>query len=357
MIITNYIVNADARHPAVMLVIGLLILTFLIWFFWPRNGGLEWLTKIYRHNKRIQLEDALKFIFDCEYNKVKCDINAIAGNLNIATDTAGELIGKLMELEFIHFENQFVTLTDEGRSYALRIIRIHRVWERYLADQTGVKPTDWHNVADRLEHHVSQEKIEILAASIGNPVFDPHGDPIPTKKGELPDAKGVLLNTMKEREMGKIIHLEDEPSSIFEQLNVLGLHPGMSVYITEVNDKKITFVADGEECTLTPLFAGQVKVEKDDHKTILPQKHELLSSLEIGDEAIIKGISTNCRGPQRRRLLDLGIVPGSRIKALMKSASGNPVAYNVMGTTIGIRKKEAGLIFIDRIKIKEHAHT
>ncbi len=73
-----------------------------------------------------------------------------------------------------------------------------------------------------------------------------------------------------------------------------------------------------------------------------------LSSLRIGEKAEIAGISPNCRGQQRRRLMDLGIVPGSLISAEMKSASGDPVGYRVMGATIGIRKKQADLIFIHK---------
>jgi len=76
-------------------------------------------------------------------------------------------------------------------------------------------------------------------------------------------------------------------------------------------------------------------------------KHDVLSSLKIGEQAEVVGISPNCRGQQRRRLMDLGIVPGSNISAVMKSASGDPVGYRVMGTTIGIRKQHADQVFIN----------
>ena len=335
--------------PGITLIIGLVIMTAFVWFLWPKKGGLALISKLIRNNKRALLEDALKFIFDCEYNKINCDMNGIAGHLNITMDRAGKLVNRLTTMELVVISNHYIALTDAGRSYALRIIRIHRILERYLAEQTSMPQADWHNEACRIEHIVTEEETEKLAAQMGNPVFDPHGDPIPTSKGDLPSPKGISLSTMQKGEMGRIIHLEDEPKSIYEQLVVLGLYPGMQVYVTDITDKKITFAADGEECVLTPLFAGYITVEKISIEMAQTPKHELLSSLKIGEEAEVLAISPNCIGQQRRRLMDLGIVPGSHISAVMKSASGDPMGYRVLGTTIGIRKQHADFVFINRI--------
>jgi len=312
-------------QPGITLLIGLGFIILFIWILWPKKGGLALITKLVQNNKRALVEDALKFIFDCEYNRTRCEINSIAGHLNISMDKAGRLIDRLTALELVIMNNQSIALTDAGRSYALRIVRIHRIWERYLADQTSIAPADWHYEADRIEHLVTEAETEKLAAQMGNPVYDPHGDPIPTAEGELPKSRGVSLNTMQEGEMGRITHLEGEPKSIYEQLVVLGLYPGMQVYVTDVTDQKITFVADGDECILTPLFAGYITVEKASAEVIQSPKHELLSSLTVGEQARVLGISPNCRGQQRRRLMDLGIVPGSQISVVMKSASGDPM--------------------------------
>lgn len=344
-------------QPVTMLFIGLIFFLVLIWLLWPKKGGLALMAKLKKSNKRVLMEDALKFIFDCEYNKISCDANSIAGHLNIRTDKAGHLINKLSSMGLITINNQSVTLTDTGRSYALRIVRVHRIWERYLADETGVAQAEWHNEADRIEHWISPEETEKIAAQMGNPVFDPHGDPIPTVHGEMPKQKGKSLGNMLEGEMGRIIHLEDEPKSVYEQLVVLGLYPGMQVYVTDVNDKKITFVANGEELILTPFFAGYITVEEIAPEIVHTPKLELLSSLKIGEQAEIVGISPNCRGQQRRRLMDLGIIPGSQISAVMKSASGDPVGYRVMGTTIGIRKQHADFVFINRKNKKDHEYA
>lgn len=331
-----------------MFFLGIAVLLILFWIFWPKQGLLALFTQMKMNNQRVLLEDALKYLFDCEYNKNLCNMNSIAGNLNISNDNASQLIEHLLGMGLISMNDKDISLTDTGRSYSLRVIRVHRIWERYLADETSVAPADWHNKADRIEHFTTLEDTEKLAAQMGHPVFDPHGDPIPSVGGELPELKGKSLNHLKKGELGRIIHLEDEPRSIYEQLLVEGLYPGMQVYVTDVDKGKVTFVANGDECILTPLFAAQITVESLSENVPIIPKYELLSSLKIGEKAEIVGISPNCRGQQRRRLMDLGVVSGSLVSAEIKSASGDPIGYRVMGATIGIRKMQADLIFVHK---------
>jgi DtxR family Mn-dependent transcriptional regulator len=319
-----------------LLLTGFIVLIFLLWMFRPDKGGLALLSRLKMNSRRVQLEDALKFLFDCEYRDNVCDLDSIAGNLNISGDKAGRLLERLLTMGLVNISDHTISLTDTGRSYALRVIRIHRIWEKYLADETSVEQADWHNEADRLEHNVSIEDTEKLAVLMGNPVYDPHGDPIPSRGGRLPDPKGKSLSVLKEGELGRIIHI------------------GMQVYVTDVSENKVTFAADGDECTLTPLFASHITVEILSDAVPVRYKYSLLSSLEIGEKGEIAGISPNCHGQQRRRLMDLGIVPGSLVSVVMKSASGDPTGYRVMGTTIGIRKKQAELIFIHKAKEEQN---
>jgi DtxR family Mn-dependent transcriptional regulator len=335
-------------QSSILIFSGLLILTFILWFFWPKKGLLTHLSTLIKNNQRVLLEDALKYLFDCEYNKHTCNMDSLAGNLNISNDKTGQLIERLISMGLITLKNQDLLLTDTGRSYSLRVIRIHRVWERYLADETSIAQADWHKKADRLEHIVTPEDTERIAARIGNPVYDPHGDPIPSIDGAIPEHKGIPLNQLKKGTSAHIIHIEDEPRSIYEQLTVQGLYPGMQVYVTDVEKNKITFAANSDECTLTTLFAAQITVELASEANPITPSYRLLSDLDIGQQAEIAGISPNCRGQQRRRLMDMGIVPGSLISAQLKSASGDPIGFRVMGTTIGIRKQQADLIFIHK---------
>ncbi len=339
--------------PGSLLLTGVVVVVFLAWIFWPEKGLLSLLIKMRMNTLKVQLEDALKFLFDCEYKNVSCDLHAIAGNLHISSNKAVAILERLEEMGLIEPQKNTYQLTDAGKSYALRIIRVHRIWERYLADETSMDHKHWHSDADLKEHQLTAEAAEKIAGQIGNPAFDPHGDPIPSATGDLPNNIGVNLSALKEGDTGRIIHIEDEPGYIYEQLMALGLYPGMQVYVMDVSDGKITFAAHGEEIVLTPLFASAITVEQLQVTVVLNNKYELLSSLEIGEKAEIIGISPNCRGQQRRRLLDLGIVPGTIVTAEIKSASGDPVGYRIMGATIGIRKKQAGYIFINKKLIQE----
>ena len=250
-----------AISPALTLLAGALAVALLVWAFWPRHGLLALLNKARLDTRRVLLEDALKFLFDCEYKQQACGVHSVAGNLNISSDQAAKLLDRLREMGLIAVQEETIRLTDTGRSYALRIIRVHRIWERYLADETGIGQMEWHGEADRREHLMRPEAADTLAAQMGNPVYDPHGDPIPSAQGEMPAHKGQSLSTLQEGQIARIIHIEDEPHSIYEQRAALGLYPGMQVYVLDVTDGTITFAADGEECLLTALFASSITVE------------------------------------------------------------------------------------------------
>jgi DtxR family Mn-dependent transcriptional regulator len=334
--------------PGLLLTIGVLAIGLLTGLFWPGNGLIDRLRRTRRNTERVLLEDALKFMFDCAYKNLPCGLNSIAGNLHISTDRAAKLMERLGELGLATLQTQSFALTDAGRSYALRIIRIHRIWEKYLAEETGADPLEWHGAADDKEHQLTSEAAEALAARIGNPVFDPHGDPIPTATGELPALAGVPLRALKPGEIARIVHIEDEPKAVYQQLVAMGLYPGMQVYLLEKRDEKIVFAADGAECILAPLFAESITVEHLPEHAPMRAPHNVLAELKLGESATIAGISPNCRGQQRRRLMDLGIVPGARISAEIESASGDPVGYRILGATIGIRKSQAELIFITK---------
>jgi len=334
------------NEPLVMLIIGILVILIFVLLLYPNIGILSVWKKSKYANKKILIEDALKYIYNCEYNNSSCSLNGIAGNLSISADEATDIIARLESMGLVSAKKDELNLTSDGRSYALRVIRVHRLWEKYLADETSVTENEWHQKAEELEHTLSPEQADQLAAQIGNPVFDPHGDPIPSASGDLPIKKGKSLTEMKVGEFANIIHLEDEPNAIYSQLLAEGLYPGMQIRMMEISDKRLKFIANGEECILSPLIAenitvGIIKLEKP-----VEGKFKPLSSLKIGEEGTILGIAKALRGQQRRRLMDLGIVPGTKIEAELESLTGDPVAYRVRGTTVALRKQQTDKIYL-----------
>jgi len=339
-------------NPLFALLIGVFILVILFFLFKPQRGLVSRLMKMKKDGSRELIEDALKHLYDCEYKGVDCSLNSISGSLFISGDRSAHIISMLEAMNLISSVGNKITLTPEGRSYALRVIRVHRLLEKYLAEKTSVNETDWHIIAEEKEHKVSQEEANKLAAQLGNPLLDPHGDPIPSENGEIPTRKGLTLNNLESGTFATIIHIEDEPKEVYAQLSALKLYPGMQIYLLENSKERISFEADGEECVLAPILASNVTVYPIVEKENVKDSFETLSLLNQDEEAIVIGISKAMRGQQRRRLLDFGIVPGTVIRAQLKSLSGDPTGYEIRGATIALRKKQSSLIYIKRIDRK-----
>ena len=339
-------------NPLVGLLIGAGIFIILSIVYWPKKGIVARWRAAKKNTERVLIEDSLKHLYNCEYDSITCDLNSLAGSLNISPDKAAQLISKLIEFGLISSKEDKLNLTSAGREYALKIIRIHRLWEKYLADETSVGEEDWHLNAEEVEHNMTLAEADELAAKIGNPVYDPHGDPIPTAKGDLPVKKGVSLSQLKEGEFAHIIHIEDEPNYIYSQIVAAGLYPGIQIKLLESTPERIKFLANGEEVVLAPLFAQNITVAPIKGEPQIEGKFKKLSELKVGEKGLVLGISRKCRGQQRRRLMDLGVVPGSEIEVEMKNISGDPVAYRIKGATIALRKKQADKIYMENDKDK-----
>jgi len=333
-------------EPLMLLIIGLISVIIIILLFLPDKGIIAAIKKSKYATKKVLIEDALKYLYNCEYNQTTCTLNGIAGNLSISADEATDIISKLESLGLVNTEKNELALTSDGRSYALRVVRVHRLWEKYLADETSIGENEWHTKAEELEHTLTPEQANKLAAQIGNPVFDPHGDPIPSSKGDLPVKKGKQLTEMSAGEFANIIHVEDEPHAIYSQIIAEGLYAGMQIRMIEISDKRVKFIANGEECILSPLIAKSITVGAVQLEKQVEGKFKPLSSLKIGEEGTILGIAKSLRGQQRRRLMDLGIVPGTKIEAELESLTGDPVAYRVRGTTVALRKQQTDRIYL-----------
>jgi len=337
-------------EPLQALTIAFVILFIIAALAWPNFGVIALLNRSKKNAHRIRIEDALKHLYHCEFSKQSCTLESMAGALSMNSDTAAKLMENLESHDLVVSRQKSFHLTAEGRSYALRIIRVHRLWERYLADETSLSETDWHAQAEKKEHEMTMEEANSLAAQIGNPRYDPHGDPIPTAAGELPPSKGRPLTDLHEGEFAGIIHVEDEPPTVYAQLVAQGLNPGMQVQMLEASKERIIFSADGDEKVLAPVFAANITVIPLEDEEKIGHSFDTLASLNQDEKGIVIGISKACRGQQRRRLMDLGVTPGTEVTMEMKSAGGDPIAYQIRGATIALRKDQAGLIQIQKNK-------
>lgn len=331
----------------VILVIALLVLAALV--VYPHSGLIARWKRGKAEKTRSSAEDALKHAYDCEYRRVACTIESIAGSLGLSTDAAARLATRLDAMGLLRPDQNALRLTPEGRAYALRVIRIHRLWERYLADETSVHEVDWHRHAEEQEHRMTSAEADLLAAQLGNPQFDPHGDPIPTAGGDIPEQHGVPLTSLIEGEFAGVLHIEDEPREVFAQISALGFYPGMQLQVLETNAGRMRLDVNGEEVVLAPLLARTITVAHLAEERRMQGPFTTLATVTPGEDARVTSISRACRGQQRRRLMDLGIVPGTLISPEMESFAGDPVAYRVRGTLVALRREQAEHIFVSPV--------
>lgn len=312
------------------------------------------MARLSESSDRILSEDALKHIYKCEADGRNPTIEGVAGTLQISLDEAANLLTKMTEGHLLQMKAGTFSLTSAGRDYALQVIRAHRLWERYLADETGFTEAEWHDRAEQQEHALSPVEADALSAQLGHPTHDPHGDPIPTTEGEIMPHGGQPLTRMAVGQTAWIVHLEDEPEAVYTQLVAQGIHPGMEICLLENSSQQVRFGTDGETYRLPPMTASNISVVPIPKREFAPTvSTERLSALESGQAGKVVNISACCRGPERRRFMDLGILPGTVIKAELRSPGGDPTAYLIRGALIALRQEQANLINITRLEEAE----
>ena len=301
-----------------------------------------------RRRRRVLEQDALKHLCHGEESSLAVTCRSVAGALGVDHDAAARVLDRLTRQHLVTWEGEILRLTESGRRQALEVVRAHRIWEQHLAERTGVEPSDWHRDAERAEHELSPQEADRLAAGLGNPVFDPHGDPIPARDGRWPRREAtVSLEDLEPGSHGLITHIEDEPEGVFARLVSWGLHAGAEVerLADAHGGQRRLRRLDGEATELTAAEAASLSIQP--LPDLAPQPGSPLSGLAPGRSARVVRLATDCRGLERRRLMDLGIVPGTVVTAQWRAAMGDPTAYRVRGSLIALRRDQAARVLVD----------
>lgn len=323
------------------------LVAVLALLLWPRRGVIAYLSRMSHLSDRVLLEDALKHVYTCESVGRACTLESLAGRLEVSRGKAADLLSELASSELTHNTASGPKLTEMGRASALQLVRTHRLWERYLADRTGVPAGEWHEEAERMEHALSSEQVDRLAARLGHPAWDPHGDPIPTAGGELPKVERTTLSGAEVGRAVEIVHVEDEPRVIYDALLEDGLDVGARIEIVGRDGNAVRIKARGREWSLDQVVAANVTVRHLPPGARADAPVATLLDLAPGESARVVALSPACKGSQRRRLLDLGIVRGTVIEAAFRSAAGDPIAYRVRGALIALRREQAAWVRVE----------
>jgi len=216
-----------------------------------------------------------------------------------------------------------------------------------LAREKGVPAEELHRRADAEEHRLDREAADALADRLGNPRFDPHGDPIPTRDGELPVTSRISLAEWDLSKPAVIEHVEDEPESMYKGLVKDGLYAGIVLSDMEMlSNGVVRVLSEGRVLEIKPELQGMIHVEDLQPEDVVPVGIRRLSELAIGETGEIFGLSASCYGPERRRLLDIGMVAGTSIRCEFQSPFGSPRSYLIRGTLFAFRSEQADKILL-----------
>ena len=296
---------------------------------------------------RVRLEDALKHLLDCDESGRGATVDSLAGALTQPRGEAAEILGQLRGRGLATATGDAHHLTEDGRLYALQVVRTHRLYETWLARETSTPAVDWHREAHKAEHHLEAGEVDALADRLNNPRFDPHGDPIPTREGEMPRRVLVSLASWPDGSPARIEHIEDEPESLFLQAEALSFAPGTRLdEPMHLDDGSIECRVEGRIVTIPAAVTTLIHVAGPGPEDQPPACLARLSDLPVGGEALVYALAPSCTGSERRRLLDLGVVPGTRIRCEFASPFGTPRSYDIRGALIALRDHQAERILI-----------
>lgn len=330
----------------ILFLLGVLLCVLAYFAFRPLGGYTKWQQK--SGGLKIITEDILKEVYSSPQQEVSFE--CLQERMALSEKMLRKALLKMQHQGWLRQEQQQIKLTATGKQSALEIIRAHRLYEHFLAEKTGYAPIQWHKQAEKMEHHLNEKQLSEIIRQVGNPRYDPHGDPIPTEVGKLYIPSGEKLSRLEKGICGRIIHIEDEPTAIYRQILDKDIHVGSIIRVLDANTHSITFYSEGEQFVLKAEVAQNITVHIFDKESKLEHTQGVrLSGLKLGEKGRILSISAECRGANRRRLLDLGFVKGSQVVVQMSSPLENPKAYLIRNTLIALRDDQAKHILIEKI--------
>ena len=180
-------------------------------------------------------EDYLKAIYKLQAHESPVRTTAIAEALGVEPASVTGVIKRLADLHLLNYERyRGVTLTEAGEKIALEVIRHHRLIELYLTEALGYSWDEVDAEAEHLEHAISEQFEERIAALLGHPELDPHGSPIPTKDGDIQANKDIPLSELVVGQQAVISRVNDDDPDLLRYLADLNLRPQMGVEVVEV---------------------------------------------------------------------------------------------------------------------------
>ena len=215
----------------------------------------------------ISIQDYLKHIYELTENGETASTNALAAKLKIKPASVTGMVQKLASAKpalVEYHKHQGATLTKDGRKAALEVIRHHRLLEAWLVRTLGYSWDEVHEEAERLEHVISEDFEKRIAAAMGDPLRDPHGELIPTADLKMPLDNSAPLSILRPNQTGTVQCVKAADTELLRYLDSLGLIPGSEIEIKEYSqfDHNLTVKVGRKTFVLGSNITSKIFIEE-----------------------------------------------------------------------------------------------
>lgn len=217
------------------------------------------------HSRSV--EDFVKAVYRLQQNHARVSTNLLSRELQISAPSVTDMARRMVAAGLVDYRKyKGVVLTPQGEALALRIVRRHRLIELYLLRELGYSLGEVHHEAEQLEHAVSNRFIEAIAARMGNPDLDPHGDPIPAEDGTIVNRVLTPLNELPERTPAHVSRFSTDDAVMLDHIVSRGFDLGVPVEVVSRDpfDGPLTVRVKGTERIIGAAVAGCILVESVD---------------------------------------------------------------------------------------------
>ncbi len=202
-------------------------------------------------------ENYLKAVYHLsDGGKKSVSTNDLSQEMKTKPASVSDMLRKLSDKGVIDYRKYYgVNITEEGKKMALQIIRKHRLWEVFLVEKLRFNWDEVHEVAEELEHVKSPILIQRLDDFLGNPKYDPHGDPIPDEYGDVKARPRLPLNELPVNDAGQIVAVKDSSAAFLRYLDKVGAYIGARIKVLDKVE-----------------FDGSLEILVDNKKTLFMSK-------------------------------------------------------------------------------------
>ncbi|MBB6680029.1 metal-dependent transcriptional regulator [Aequorivita sp. 609] len=210
-------------------------------------------------------ENYLKAIFHLELeSQGEVSTNAIAESMETKPSSVTDMVQKLAEKKMLVYKRyKGAQLTEKGRKIAADVIRKHRLWEVFLVEKLNFHWDEVHDIAEQLEHIKSEELINRLDDFLGNPDFDPHGDPIPNEQGVMKRTEKKLLSELKKNQIGICVGVKESSGEFLQYLDKKNISIGTRITVMgkEFFDGSMVIEVQNENFFISKTIADNLYVQ------------------------------------------------------------------------------------------------